>query len=106
MDPISFTASVIAILQLNGTTISLSNGIKSTLKERARCAVEVSNLYSLLTQFRYRLEDFKAEDPWFKRILELGRENRPFNQVKLALENLKAKLSPEKRYRMQCFMEH
>jgi hypothetical protein len=56
MDPLSVTASIIAILQLTGTVIGYLNEVKDAPKECQRCMIEASNNQSLLMNLRYRLE--------------------------------------------------
>jgi hypothetical protein len=53
MDPLSATASVIAILQLSVRVLSYLNDVKDTSKGRSQCAIEASNLHSLLTNLRF-----------------------------------------------------
>lgn len=88
MDPLSVVASIIALLQLTNKVIGYLNDVKDASKERARCAVETSNLYSLLTNLRFRLEDEDAGSPWFVAIRALAVKNGPLDQFKDALELL------------------
>jgi hypothetical protein len=48
MDPLSITASVIAIVQLTGTVIGYLNDVKDAPKDCKEVKVEAANLYSLL----------------------------------------------------------
>ncbi|KAH7382754.1 ankyrin repeat-containing domain protein [Phaeosphaeria sp. MPI-PUGE-AT-0046c] len=93
MDPLSVLASIIAVLQLTNKVIGYLNDVKDASKERARCAVETSNLYSLLTNLRFRLEDEDVENPWFVAIRALAVENGPFDQFKEALELLQDRMT-------------
>jgi uncharacterized ion transporter superfamily protein YfcC len=63
MDPLSLSAGIIAVLQLSGTLVSYLNRVQSATKDQAHLAVEVSNLYSLLTALKYRVEEAVASDP-------------------------------------------
>jgi hypothetical protein len=56
MHPLSATASIIATLQLSSKVLAYLNDVKDASKDRAHCAIEVSNLYSLLVNLRFRLE--------------------------------------------------
>ena len=94
MDPLSITASIITVLDLTATVISFLNGIKNASKERARCAIEASNVCNLLTNLRYRLEEATPEDPWFKELHALASENGPLDQFKGTLEQLISRLTP------------
>ncbi|KAH5034899.1 hypothetical protein HBI75_092960 [Parastagonospora nodorum] len=93
MDPMSATASVIAILQLSAKVLSYLNDVKDTSKGRVQCAIEASNLHSLLTNLRFRLEDGHGHQPWFSAVQALAVENGPFDQFKQALETLQTKIT-------------
>jgi hypothetical protein len=93
MDPLSATASVIAILQLSAKVLSYLNDVKDTSKSRAQCAIEASNLHNLLTNLRFRLEEGHGHQPWFSAVQALAVENGPLDQFKRALETLQAKVT-------------
>jgi zona occludens toxin (predicted ATPase) len=93
MDPLSATASVIAILQLLGKVVGYLTDVKDTLKERAKCAVEASNLHSLLLNLRFRLKEGNANTSWYTAVQALAVKNRPLNQFKQALELLQNKIT-------------
>ena len=57
MEPLSATASIIAILQLSAKVLGYLNDVKDASKDRAKCAIETANLNSLLTTLRSRLEE-------------------------------------------------
>ena len=94
MDPLSVTASVIAILQLTNSVLGYLNDVKNAPKECRQCTIEASNLQSLLTNLRYRLEQAQAqpEDPWYTAVRALNVENGPLDQYKQALEQLRTKV--------------
>ncbi|RYP68349.1 hypothetical protein DL771_006735 [Monosporascus sp. 5C6A] len=91
MDPLSVTASIIAILQLTSKVIEYLNDVKDASKDRARCAIEASNLYSLLVNLRFRLEEGNSNEPWYAAVRALGVENGPLDQYRHALEQLHPK---------------
>lgn len=93
MDPLSITASIIAILQLTSKVIEYLNDIKDAPKDRARCAIEASNIYNLLTTLRYRLEEGSSNEPWYTAIKALGVQNGPLNQYRHVLEQLLPKIT-------------
>lgn len=93
MDPLSATASVIAILQLSAKVLSYLNDVKDASKGRAQCAIEASNLHNLLTNLRFRLEEGHGHQPWFSAVQALAVENGPLDQFKQALETLQAKMT-------------
>ena len=94
MDPLSLTASIVAVLQMTGKLLSYLNDVGNTTKDQAQLAVEASNIYGLLTTLRLRVEQSNAHDPWFSAVHDLGRENGPLDQAKEALERLVLKLEP------------
>jgi hypothetical protein len=63
MDPLSVTASVIAVLQLTGVAIGYFHGVKSAPKECRRCTLEASNLQSFPTNLRFHLKDATSNNP-------------------------------------------
>ncbi|KAF2192220.1 hypothetical protein K469DRAFT_716724 [Zopfia rhizophila CBS 207.26] len=93
MDPLSATASVIAILQLSSKVVGYLTDVKDASKERAKCAVEASNLHSLLLNLRFRLEEGSADTPWYTAVRALAVENGPLDQFKQALETLQTKMT-------------
>ncbi|RYP26030.1 hypothetical protein DL768_011840 [Monosporascus sp. mg162] len=91
MDPVSLTASIVAILQLTGKVIEYLNDVKDASKDRARCAIEASNIYNLLVTLKYRLEEGNSNEPWYAAVRALGVQNGPLDQYKHALEQLQPK---------------
>jgi hypothetical protein len=92
MDPLSITASIIAVLQLTNSLVEFLNDVKDASKERAQCAIEASNLYSLLVNLRFRIEGANSNAPWFTATHALTVQNGPFDQYKSALEQLRSKV--------------
>jgi hypothetical protein len=92
MDPLSVTASIIAVLQLSAKVLAYLNDVKDASKDRAQCEIETSNLYSLLVNLRCRLEESSASQPWYTAVRALAVENGPLDQFKQALEALQAKM--------------
>ena len=92
MDPLSITASVIAVLQLTGEVLKYLSDVADAPKECQECTIEASNLHNLLINLRYRLEQGQTGDPWFTAIRTLNVENGPLDQYKQALEQLRSKV--------------
>lgn len=93
MDPLSATASVIAVLQLSSKVVGYLTDVKNASKERAKCAIEASNLHTLLLNLRFRLEEGNADTPWYTAVRALAVENGPLDQFKQALELLQTKMT-------------
>jgi hypothetical protein len=58
------TASIIAILKLTTALTGYINDVRHTTEEQKKVAVEASNLYTLLTSLRFRVEEARSSDPW------------------------------------------
>lgn len=92
------TASISAILQLTITLTGYINDVRHATAEQAKVAVEASNLYSLLTSLRFRVEAARSDDPWFKQVKMLGIHDGPLDQFKDDLERMVGQISsPRKR---------
>ncbi|RYP65432.1 hypothetical protein DL770_009008 [Monosporascus sp. CRB-9-2] len=91
MDPLSVTASIVTILQLTSKVIEYLNDVKDASKDRARCAIEASNIYNLLVTLRFRLEEGNSNEPWYTAVRALGVQNGPLDQYRHALEQLQPK---------------
>ena len=63
MEPLSVTASIIAVTQLTSKVIKYLNNIKDAPKDRARCAIKASNLQNLLVNLRFRLKEGSSDKP-------------------------------------------
>ena len=97
MDPLSLTASIIAVLQLTSTLTSYINEARNATAEQAKVAVEASNFYSLLTTLRFRVEEARSDGPWFNQVRLLGIENGPLDQLKEILKTMVHKLQSSRK---------
>ena len=95
MDPLSVTASTIAVLQLTGEVIKYLNDVKGATEECQRCTTEASNLQSLLINLLYHLNQGKAGHTWYTRVRALNVENGPLDQYKQALEELRSRVETQ-----------
>ena len=91
------TGSIIAILELTTTLTGYFNDVRNATKEQKRVAVEASNLHSLLTSLRFRVEEARSNDPWFNQIKLLGQEHGLLDQFKDVLEKMVEHLSWSRR---------
>jgi hypothetical protein len=88
MDPLSDAANIISVLQLSAKVLGYLNDVKDAPRDRAKCAIELSNLHSLLVNLRFRLEEGSADTAWYAAVLSLVAKNEPLHQFKQALEQL------------------
>jgi hypothetical protein len=93
MDPLSMTASIIAILELTSKLTSYLNDVRKATQEQKQVAMEASNLYSLFTTLRFRVEEAQSGDPWFNQVRLLGVDNGPLDQFKGILEKMLDRIS-------------
>lgn len=93
MDPLSATASIIAVLQLSAKVLAYLNDVKEASKDRVQCTIETSNLYNLLLNLRFRLEEGSSAEPWYTAVRALAAENGPLDQFKQVLETLQIKMT-------------
>ena len=92
MDPLSISASIITVLQLTKDVIEYLDDVKDAPKERGRLSVEVTDLYALLNNLKYRIEEGRSNEPWFSAIRLLNTQNGPLDQYHAVLVELKGKV--------------
>jgi hypothetical protein len=97
MDPLSMTASIIAVLELTSTLTNYINNVEKATAEQAKVAVEASNLFSLLTSMRFRMEGTRSDDPWFNQVKMLGTYNGPLDQLRETLEEMVETISSSRK---------
>ncbi|KAF2186640.1 hypothetical protein K469DRAFT_738449 [Zopfia rhizophila CBS 207.26] len=88
MDPLSITASIIAIVGLSSKVIGYLNDVKGASNDRARCAIEASNLNTLLVTLNFRIQEATSNKPWYAAIQILAIKDGPLDQYRYALEQL------------------
>ncbi|KAH7381270.1 ankyrin repeat domain-containing protein [Phaeosphaeria sp. MPI-PUGE-AT-0046c] len=92
MDPLSLTASIIAILQF---TTKLGEGLRDAQDASKDCShftAEMSNLSNLLVTLLSRIDE-ESQDPWNVQVQELGGRDGVIYQYRVALEQLKDKIT-------------
>jgi hypothetical protein len=72
IDPLSITASIIAILKLITALTGYINNVRHVTEEQKKVAVEASNLYTLLTSLHFRVEEARSGDSWLNQLKLLG----------------------------------
>ncbi|RAQ99167.1 ankyrin repeat domain-containing protein [Stemphylium lycopersici] len=93
MDPLSVTASIIAVLQLSAKVLEYLSDVRDAPKERSHCEAEISNLSALLRALRDHVQTQDLSQPWYTAIAELAAPKGPFDQFKQALEVLQNKIT-------------
>ncbi|KFZ16979.1 hypothetical protein V502_04810, partial [Pseudogymnoascus sp. VKM F-4520 (FW-2644)] len=93
MDPLSVTASIIAIVQLTGVIIGYLNDVKDSSTDRKQCALEISNVSNLLVALIYRLDEASSDSGWYTEVQALSAASGPIDQYRSALEQLQSKFT-------------
>jgi hypothetical protein len=93
MDPISISASIIAVLQLTGTVISYLKEAKSAPEERKKLLNETICIESFLFVLKDKAESPRSRE-WSETLKSLKLRNGPLTLFQQALERLASKLAP------------
>ncbi|RFU25926.1 hypothetical protein B7463_g10412, partial [Scytalidium lignicola] len=104
MDPLSITGTLIAILQVTGAVISICydyrQGSKNASREIIKISDELNSLKDVLDALLRVVENAQSGDPTKLLTFELlAKPDGPLITCKIELEQLKAKLEPEKGWR-------
>src|SRR5208282_5429659 len=94
-DPLSITASIIAILQLSATVIQYINDTKGSGDDRNRILIEIASTQGFLYALKDKEERSRCGDEVVQTMKSLSLPNGPLEQFKQALERLVSKLEPE-----------
>lgn len=93
MDPLSISASIVALLQLSGTVVQYVHDVKGASEDRRRLLVEIKAVENLLFTLddTVKASQLKGE---FKGIVKmLIIPNGPLDLFREALERLKSRLA-------------
>ncbi|KAH7111796.1 hypothetical protein B0J11DRAFT_190031 [Dendryphion nanum] len=93
MDPLSVTASIIAILQLSAKVLAYLNDVRDASKDCTQCVVEILNLRGVLFNLKDRVEWGDHTKPWYTAVQAIATKNGTFDQFKEALETLQTKIT-------------
>ena len=94
MDPLSVSASIVALLQLSSTVIGYLSDVKSGPRELQKLRLEVCSVLPILSILQDQAEQAKSGGPWSDTLLSLDVPNGPIQQFRAALEQLETKLAP------------
>jgi hypothetical protein len=93
-DPLSISASIIAILQLTGTVVQYISDVKSAPQDRQRILDELVSVTGVLYHLKGLAERPQSDGPGALTVKSLDGPKGPLDQFKIALERLAAKLAP------------
>ena len=92
-DPLSATASIIAVLQLTASVLKYLRSVKDASQDCKTLIVEVSTLRGLLTTLNETIDDAQTSgEEWSSTIQLLAEPDNPLQQLKTALQELALKL--------------
>lgn len=93
MDPLSVSASIIAIAKLTGDILGYLNDVKHAAKDREQLPLEISNVSNLLVQLNYRINEASPGNEWYTAAKDLATTGGPIDQYRSALEQLQSKFT-------------
>ena len=96
MDPLSLTASIIAIIQLSSEVVGSIGAATGATKERRRLREEVLACDTLLQELKDEADDSEEGAAWSKTIKALEGPDAPLGRLSIALKLVRAKLEPQK----------
>ena len=99
MDPLSVSASIVALLQLSSRVIGYLSDVKSGPRELQKLRLEVCSILPILSILQDEAEQAKSGGRWSSTLLSLDVPNGPIQQFRAALKQLEIKLAPVKGYK-------
>src|SRR5271170_6077874 len=94
MDPLSVSASIIAVLQLSSTVFGyLKDGTEAS-GDRKRILDEFTSLHFLLFPLVDQIKEAEVDDAWSASLWSLNTPGGPLEQFRLALQRVASKLEP------------
>ena len=88
---------IVQLIELTLEAVGYINDVRKAPKTRARLAREATNLLTLLTDLRYRLEDVETSaDPWFHGVRSLFIQGGALQLYKEDMEAIAKKLNPRR----------
>jgi hypothetical protein len=93
MDPLSITASIVAVLQATKEVISYVKETKDAPKDLVKAYGEAKNLVILLYELKDLVAGRYSHDPWLRTTSGLAVRDSPLHQYKKALEILLPKIA-------------
>lgn len=93
-DPLSISASIVAILQLTGTVVQYLNDVNGASEDRQRILTEISSTSGVLFLLKDLAERAGWEDCWSVTIKSLNVPGGPLEKFKTMLQLLALKLKP------------
>jgi len=99
MDPLSISASIIAVLQLGATVVGYLSNVPGASRDRQNILLEVCSARGILISLKDLGEKVQWTNSWTLTVKSLSIPDGPLDQFKRALERLALKLAPAEGWR-------
>ena len=94
MDPLSVSASIIALLQLTSEVVGYLSDVKGAPKEIHSIRLEIYSVLPMLDILQGQADQAQQSDPWSLTLQSLNEPDGPLQQFQTALKLLASKLAP------------
>ena len=94
MDPLSVTASIVALLEFSAKVIGYLNDVKNGSEDRGNVLSEIASVNCMLYSLQEKAHEHKQNDAWSSTFQSLDVSKGPLDQIRTALESLSSKLAP------------
>ena len=94
MDPLSVSASIIALLELASNVTGYLNSVRNGSEDRGKVLSEITSVNCILFSLQEIADEETQNDAWSSTFQSLNVEKGPLDQIRVALERLSAKLAP------------
>ena len=99
MDPLSVSASIVALLQLTSTILGYLSDVKEGPKELQRIWLEISSVLTILIMLQDQADQSEENDSFSSTLRSLNMPDGPFTQFHATMERLSSKLAPVEGWR-------
>ena len=96
MDPLTISASIIALMQLSSAVIGYLSDVKDSHKEQQKILLEICDTIPMLNILKDQGQKAEDGDEWSSTLLLLSAADGPIQRFREALEWLEHKLAPVK----------
>jgi len=96
MDPLSTSASIIAIFQLTSDVVKYINGASGAARDRRRLLDEIHSCELVLFNIKCAIESGDDGGQWLHKVAALGGSESPLERLTVALEATKSRLMPKR----------
>ena len=93
-DPLSVTASIVALLELSAKVIVYLSDVKNGSEDRGKVLSEIASVNCILYSLQEKAHEDKQNDAWSSTFQSLDVAKGPLDQIRTALESLSKKLAP------------